>query len=235
MAQIDLKKCTFKIKDGYTKTGAVNNMSGHAQNATVITVDGFTGAVVTGDYLKFAGHTTEYLITAHSETLGNTTSITISPGLTAAVADNEVITLQPHRVEMKIGDGTFQWTEKVNRIYVKDRGKLSSVRDGEEEPVEIKFEFIWEYLKADTSKPITIEDALKKRGEAAAWVTADADTCAPYSVDLEIEFDPLCTADKNEIYLIQDFRYETLEHDFKQGMVSCSGKANIVEATVTRV
>jgi hypothetical protein len=71
----------------------VNNGSGYAVGATSIAVDGGTGALVTGNWLVIAGDDSPQQITAHSETLGNTTSITISPGLRKAVVDEAAITV----------------------------------------------------------------------------------------------------------------------------------------------
>lgn len=80
------------VEDGNTKVdGAINNAAGYPAGTTVVTVDGFTGAVVTGSWLKIVGDDIPQRITAHSETLGNTTSITIAPGLRYAVADNAVV------------------------------------------------------------------------------------------------------------------------------------------------
>lgn len=141
----------------------------------------------------------------------------------------------PNNIEIKMGEGTLSYTEKKNRVYKKDRGKLYQVMEGDEEPVDITIDGIWEYLKADTGNPPTIEDALKKRGEAASWVSTDSDLCAPYAVDLEIEFIPPCVADKKEIILLSDFRYEELAHNAKEANISIRGKANVTEATITRV
>lgn len=75
-----------------TSAGAVNNASGYAVGSTTLTVDGITGAIGTNTWLTIAGDYTPQRVTAHTETTGNTTSITITPGLQAAVVDNAVIT-----------------------------------------------------------------------------------------------------------------------------------------------
>lgn len=242
MAQIDLKRCLITMRDGYTGsiTGSllVANSGGYSGGATVMTVDGATGPVTTGDSIVIAGETpagTIHTITAHTETLGNTTSITFTPALQGAVADDAVITTQPHQLMLRIGEGTLTFDEKKNRIYVKDRGLLYTLRDGDEDPMEVKLEFIWEYLKADSGLPPTFEDFLKQRGNASAYVTSGTDPCEPYCVDILIVFTPFCADDKFEDYLLPEFRYETLNHDFKQGMVNCTGKCNVIEATVSRV
>ena len=75
-----------------TLPGLVNNVGGYAIGTTVLTVDGFTGAVAVGDWLTIAGENFPHQVTAHSETLSNTTSITLDSGLRVAVLDDAVIT-----------------------------------------------------------------------------------------------------------------------------------------------
>jgi hypothetical protein len=247
MAQIDLKKATIYIKDGYSgatgaKVGAVNNGAGYPAATTILTVDGFTAAVTIGDIVTIVGskasdtnRLTRHTITAHTETTGATTSITISPGLSASVLDNAVITVQPHQLEVKIGTGNLTWTEKRNIEYVRDRGALDTVREGDEEPVEVKTDFTWEFLKADTGNPPSVEDAVKQRGEAVGWTSSSDDACEPYAVDIEIWYNPPCSGEKDEQMLLEDFRWEQLDHNLKDGQVSMSGKCNVTEANVTRV
>ena len=80
------------VTAGNTLTvGAVNNSSGYSAGTKTLTVDGFSGAVTTGSWVTIAGDATPQYITAHSETLSATTSITISPGLASDVVDDAVI------------------------------------------------------------------------------------------------------------------------------------------------
>lgn len=141
----------------------------------------------------------------------------------------------PESIEIHVGEGTVSYSEKKNRIYKKDRGKLYQVMNGDEEPVDVSFDLIWEYLKADTGNDPSIEDALKNRGEAASWISTDADPCAPYCVDLQITFTPPCSAQKKEIILLSDFRYEQLNHNAKDATIALTGKCNVTEASITRV
>ena len=240
MAQLDIKNCNVYLRDGYSGAAnvaatKVNNMAGYAVGTTTIAVDGATGAVVTGDYFTVGGRATRYLITGHSETLGATTSITFTPGLVTAALDDDVIAIQPHHLQIRIGEGNISWTEKRMITYVKDRGLLDTVRRGDEDPVEVKLDATWVFLKASTGDTPTIEDVLKNRGEAAAWTTSASDPCEPYAVDLVIEYTPPCSTEQLEIYTIRDFRYEELGHDLKAGQLSITGKANVVEVDVTRV
>ena len=137
---------------------------------------------------------------------------------------------------VKVGEGNLTYTESRNMQYTLDRGKLDEVREGDEVPMDVKLDFTWEYLrgKSGTTVP-SVEEALKNIGEAAAWVSSDADACRPYAVDIEIVYtpSPLGCGDSETITLI-DYRYEKLDHDLKAGTVSTSGKCNVTQATVVR-
>ena len=142
----------------------------------------------------------------------------------------------PNELEVKIGEGNLTFVERVNRTYELDKGKLDTVRNGDEVPVDVNLEFMWEWLKADTGKPPTPVDVLKQRGEASAWVSSSSDPCEPYCVDIEVTVNPHCSdGSKNEVILLSDFRYEELNYDIKAGQVACTGKCNITEATISRV
>lgn len=141
-----------------------------------------------------------------------------------------------NELEVKIGEGNLTFTEARNIEYTLNRGLLDEVREGDQVPVDVSMDFIWEYLKGSTgSGTPTVEDALKKRGEAADWVSSDSDACRPYAVDIEIIYSPSPVACGDmETILLQDFRYESLDHDLRGGSVAASGKCNITDATVTR-
>lgn len=82
---------TVAAADVTSATFQINNAGGYQAGDTVLTVDTGTGALATGQWIKLGGK--PHRITAHSETLGNTTSITVSPALREAVADNTVFTV----------------------------------------------------------------------------------------------------------------------------------------------
>ena len=207
----------------------------YAASTTTMIVDGAVGAVTVGDRFTVAGDSVFHTVSSTVETLGNTTSITFTPALAATVADDAAITFQSHRLAIRIGEGNLQYTEKRNIMYTKDRGRLSDVKLGDEEAMEVKLDFTWLFLKADTGETPTIEDALKQRGEAATWVSSSDDLCEPYAVDLEIVYTPPCAGVDPEVYTLSNFRYEDLSHDFKQGQVSVSGKCNVTQATIARM
>ncbi len=141
----------------------------------------------------------------------------------------------PNELTVKIGEGNLTYSETQERIYEKDRGVLDSVRDGDDTPLEVRFDFRWEYIiaqAADTDP--TVEEALKKIGKAAAWITTSSDACEPYCIDLEFENDASCTGQLREIFTFSEFRHEKLDHDAKNSTVSCTGKCNITTPTIVR-
>jgi hypothetical protein len=140
-------------------------------------------------------------------------------------------------LEVKIGEGNLTYTEKVNRDYTLDRGLLDDVRDGDEAPMDVRMDFLWEYIKGspESDSLPTIEDVLKRQGAASAWVSTDADACRPFCVDIELTNLPTPTGcGDQEVITLPDFRYEQLDHDLRAASVSCTGKCNAKVATVVR-
>jgi hypothetical protein len=239
MAQFDLKKATIRLVDGYSKLAAqVNNAAGYAANATTMLVDTITGIVPTGASFRFtdSAHDQVYTVTNHSETLGNTTSITFTPGLDTAVIDNQVFNFGGRSLEIKIGEGNLTYDEKRNMEYKKDRGQLDTVREGDEEPIDVRLDIQWEWLSSAGSDTVpTPEEVLKQEGLASTWETSSSDPCEPYAIDIIVDYDPECSGIDGERITLSDYRWESLNHDLKAGTLSTSGKCNVTRATKERV
>ena len=138
-------------------------------------------------------------------------------------------------LEIRLGNGNLTYTETKDRIYTLNRGVLDDVRDGDETPVDVSLDALWEFLTAKSGDPPTIEDCFKKRGGAADWVSSDTDDpCKPYAVDITILYTPPCGGIYKERIVLRNFRYEKLNHDAKNAQIQVSGKCNITEAVVTR-
>ena len=156
---------------------------------------------------------------------------------------NATITIKDggsNEITLKIGEGNLTYTERKTIEYTLDRGVLDEVREGDEVPVEVRMDVVWEYLTGPSVSSTvasgglpTPEDVLKFRGGASAWASTDSDACRPKSVDIEIVYDPDCVGDKETITLA-DFRYEQIDHDARAGTLSCTGRCNIKDATVVR-
>jgi hypothetical protein len=169
---------------------------------------------------------------------GATWQLTFTPSFLTAdgvPANDAAITFAGRTLEIKIGDGNLDYTENRNMDYRLDRGELDTVREGDDAPMDVKLDFVWEFLTAssDDSTP-TIEDVFKHRGLAAGWDSSDSDSCAPYAIDVEIEHEPPCTGEQREIILLPDFRWESFEHNAKDAQISVAGKCNSKEAVVSR-
>ena len=165
-----------------------------------------------------------------------------------AVIDLKKCTIQiedggSEALEVKVGQGNLTYTEARNIEYILDKGSLDEVREGDEIPMDVRFDFTWVYLISATSTGTgtpTVEEAIKGNGAAADWVSSDtANACAPYAVDITVAHDPTtnapagCTGD-TETSTLADFRWEQLEHDLRGGSVACSGKCNATLATHVR-
>ncbi len=165
----------------------------------------------------------------------STASIVVTPILVAATTIGGSVTFGGRKLEVKVGDGTFNYNEAQAREYLLNRGSIDTVRDGDDTPMEVSFEFVWEYITAVTASAVpTLEDVLKQNGEASTWVSTSSDLCEPYCVDLEINYDPGCGGENTETIVCPYFRYESLDHNLKDSQISCSGKCNATEAIATR-
>jgi hypothetical protein len=233
---VDLKNADIFFEDGTSMTGAVNHGAGYTAGTGTITVDGFTGAIPVGARLSIDGDD-QYTVSSTVETGNNTTSITFTPVLEANVADDDVVIAYGVYLRIKVGEGNITWSEKKPREFKLDRGEIDQVRNADEVPMDVSLQLMYEELTASSGDPPTPEDALKRRGEAADWTSANtADPCAPYCINIRFDHTPPnCTAVDIERVILPMFYYESLDHDPKQGTISCQGKCNATEAQVTRI
>ena len=196
-------------------------------NHPAMTVDG-TG--LTG------GGSEAFTTTTEGEFVNQTTNITFSPAWgTPTPADNDTITFQANEVEVKIGDGNLTYTENKDYEYELDRGVLDTVKENDEQPLDVTIDFVYEFVTTGTGEAITPVDALKGKGGAAEFVSSSADPCEPYAVDIEVDHDPgACGGAQREITTFPDFRYDTLEFDLDEATISSTGRCNATEPTITR-
>lgn len=86
-----------------TGTALVNGATG--VGATSVPVDGFTGTIKAGDFIKF-GHTKVYMVTADIDGAGD---ISIEPALVTAVSDNEAMTYNDVAFTMRLRNDVQQY------------------------------------------------------------------------------------------------------------------------------
>lgn len=169
---------------------------------------------------------------------GFTHQLTFTPAFTTAdtvPADDAAITFSGNTLEINIGTGNLTFNEQRQITYTLDRGILDTVREGDDVPMDVVLDFIWEFITA-TAGDLTpsIEDAFKQRGNAANWISSSSDLCEPYALDVEIEHTPPCNSEEIERLLFPDFRWESLNHNLRDATVAVTGKCNAKQAIVSR-
>jgi len=84
-----------------------------AAGATTITTTGFTGAVTTGAWIMVGTEGIPHTVVSHTETLGNTTSITFTPPLASAVASGGAVTTAAAGTINNTGGYAAGWTKEI--------------------------------------------------------------------------------------------------------------------------
>lgn len=151
-------------------------------------------------------------------------------------------------IEFGVGEGDLTYTAARNIETDKNRGQLSRVREGEQEPLKVSFQFFWKYLRGSNGDPPTIEDVLYHENEAADWVSAatdliggTTDASAPFAVHIQIVFTQTCIASDGTTYnageqiVLPEFHFTELSHSLRDATVSCSGICNRNVAAKQRI
>lgn len=128
-----------------------------------------------------------------------------------------------HMIRVHIGEGNVTFTEKRTINYTKDFGRLFDVSEGDEDPVEVKFDLHWDYL----SGQIAVLDALKQQGSGYAgtgWVSTDSDECRPPAVNIELL--NMVTCMEAELIIFVQFRFDQLDYDLRNHTISITGRCN---------
>lgn len=219
--------------------GAINHPATPLTNGTTtFAVTGLTGALSEGMILKIVGSTDSYKVV--SAVGGSTpTSITVTPAMRTAAglpANGAAITIYTNVLNIDIGEGNFTFEEKRDVEYTRSKRQIKFVRLGDDQPMEVSFDFIWEFLSsaAGDATP-TVEEAIKGTGAASSWKTSGSDPCEPYCVDLRISNFPPCEGVLGEIITLPEYRWESHPHDPKAATVSSKGKCKILNAIRQRV
>lgn len=170
---------------------------------------------------------------------GTTHDLTFTPAIETedgVPSNNAVITFSGRTLEIKVGDGNLTYEETREFDYVLDRGSLDDVQEGDEQPVQVNLDMVWEALRAlDGATTPTPEEVLKNTGAAADWESYDTDTCKPYSIGIEVETRKAgCPDGFVERITLPNYRWESLPHDLSEATVVTSGRCNVTQATVVR-
>jgi hypothetical protein len=93
---------------------------------------------------------------------------------------------------------------------------------------------VYEHVTTGTSEAISPVDALKRKNAASEWVSSSSDLCEPYSVDIEVDHAAPCGTSQNEMTLMPEFRYDSLDFNLQDATIAVAGKCNTTEAVVVR-
>ena len=242
MARIELRDASIRMKDGFSGSGIIEEATPGATDtaADINTVN--TNAAISTKVpigarftVNTAGNVLTYTVTGRTLNGNDTNNIEFTPAWganTPTVAD--AITFEAQQLDVTIGEGNLTWTEAKEYEYLLDRGDLDTVKEGDEQPLELSLEFVYEHVTTGTSETVTPVDAVKGSGGAAEWVSSSSDLCEPYAVDLEIVHCVPCGTDEDERVTFPDFRFESLEYDLSEATISVAGRCNVSEATVAR-
>lgn len=244
MARIEMRDVTIYVQDGLSGSGLMTNNASANETTfnigTVVLNTTETAQVPVGARFTVNGETaaTVHTVTARGPVSGNTQNITFTPALGAGTYNSgnsaNAVTFQAQRVEINVGEGNLTWTEAKEYEYLRNRGDLDTVKEADEQPVEMSMEFVYDYIKTESGQTITPVDALKAQGEASEWVSAASDLCEPYAVDIVAKHCVPCGTDQDEDVTFVDFRYESLDFDMSEATIAVSGRCNVSEPTVTR-
>jgi hypothetical protein len=242
MARIELREATIRIKDGLSGTAAVNDATPGSGSST-LTIDTVvlnttdTDLVPVGARFTVAGENNSptHTVTARTPSATSpTTVITFTPITDTGIIDDAVITFLAQQIEVTLGDGNLTWTLNKEYEYLLDRGNLDTVREGDQVPLDVVLDSVYEFITTGTNETISPYDAMNGTGGASEWVSSSADPCEPYAVDVEVEHVQNCGTAQNETTLLPDFRYDTLDVDLDAATISFTGRCNAVSPTVTR-
>lgn len=73
-------------------SGTVLVNGSHSAGDTTIDVDGMTGSLLAGDFIKFAGDTKVYMVVSDATAVAGAATLTIEPPLRSAIADDATVT-----------------------------------------------------------------------------------------------------------------------------------------------
>lgn len=138
-----------------------------------------------------------------------------------------------------ISKGDLRFTVKRPAKVIMNRGKVDSLSEGFEVPMEVRFSFEFEEwtgrtLSSPNNTP-SVPDALRKKGNASSWHSVQ--TCGPYCVDLVFVLaNPCASGDQGETLTFPAFHADSA--DFAEGedtdVVEVMGICNALEPTAVR-
>lgn len=119
-------------------------------------------------------------------------------------------------ITLIVEEGDFSYSESHPVRNIMDRGALSHMREGNEEPVTGSFtlKFI-EMIKQTSASDPSPYEALKGTGGASAWATTNTDGGDVFTTDIDLEIADVVSGNENERISLAKVRATKI--DFKEG------------------
>lgn len=106
------------IKDAKgTISGTVLVVAAHSAGDTTIDVDGMTGSLLAGDFVKFANHSKVYMVVDDVTASVGAATLTIEPPLREALLDNEAVTYDDVPFTVRLSNDVQQFKTSVIDQY----------------------------------------------------------------------------------------------------------------------
>lgn len=265
MAQIDIKECTVTAFDGTLGTVIIDSTPadsdltltavskhigsdkisvelidpGTGTNALAITVTGRKITVDLGNAASAITSTAAAVKTAIDGDADAAALVTVAletAGTGIVEAEAEVTLDGQKSLVIKIGEGNLTYSEHRNVTFTRDRGVLDTVREADDEPLDLSIDATWEWLRSvDASGTPTLEDVFDQVNEASAWASTADDPCQPYCVDIELWNAPNCGSVEDELIMFEEYYPESADHDLRDGTLATAGRCNRKKASTSRV
>lgn len=97
-----------------TATGSMLVNGAHTAGDSTIAVDGFTGTIKAGDFIKFANHDKVYMVTADLSGAG---TMSIEPAITSDLSDNEAVTYNSVPFKMRLNNDVQEYNLASNEYF----------------------------------------------------------------------------------------------------------------------
>jgi len=129
----------------------------------------------------------------------------------------------------RFGNGNFSYSLRREFNYIPERGRMenSTMTEGDEVPMDIQFNGVYETLYGDDNSP-SIYELLMGRGDCAGWAGLGDNPCEPYAVSLVLVNDPLIrvpTCGEGEILLFENFFCAQADPDLSAQEYSFQGQS----------
>lgn len=108
----------------------------------------------------------------------------------------------PNEITIPFVNANLTWSQKDEKLQVKDRGALSHLREGDEEAIEGSFSCKFEefYSDTDSGETPSAYEAFNQLNEASAWVSTNDDGGEVYTLTMIFEVtNPNSTADDERV------------------------------------